>query len=921
MKNKKKSIFALAVAACLSVSLLITAGCGGNKNNDIGGNEDDLDPNSANARHALVLSTGDPDGVFNPFFSTSMVDSNMLSMTQIGMLSTDKKGKIVCGQNEPTVVEDYSINTAKENGEDISTYQFIIKNNIRFSDGEPLTIKDVLFNLYVYLDPAYTGSSTIYSTNIVGLNEYRTQNPNATAGSAAAFESERQQEARMRIDRLIRYVYFVSPNTSDTVRDEYDDGLNAADIKEVEADFDAVSEVFRKELESDWNAVSSSMDSYIRDSAFTHAWQVFLVKNGGENLYKKNPGSQTPVKDDKGNFTFDPTCAETLACIAEMNEYLEEKGVTESSENYEDTIKEWAIGKVFDSKLGTSTQEQNGAHVTDGSYMEEVLTYWATASTVLTNWTAEATTAYFEQNGGKVPNISGITALKGGAFKAGSDSSKTKYSNDYDMLQIKVKGIDPKAIYNFAFMVAPLHYYSADNYVDKDGNRYNCISDFDASKNKFGVVMGDSNFFTKVLNDAQKGGIPVGAGVYRATNAAGDDSPTRTGSRGFWNNNLVYFKRNNYFTSVGSGIENAKIKFLRYQVIPSDQIITSLKTKAIYFGEPNATQDNIKMLDDAGVSHVEVKTNGYGYVGINSRFVPNITVRRAIMKAMDRNSITQNYYQGGLAEVIERPMSKTNWAYPDGASVYVSKKSSFDTVSTIAYSYDETGTVIQDMLDSLLEENGGTYWEENGIYTNGTDKLDYTLTIAGGSTDHPAYSMFLNAAEILNKKCHGIHVKVETSSQALSDLTTGKLQIWAAAWTSTVDPDMYQVYHKDSRAASTLNWGYDAIKRDAELYKYEQSLITDLSTLIDNARKTNDQGARKTIYSSALDMVMELAVELPTYQRQDMFAFRGDVIDANTMQHNVTGEAEETLTPYNGPLSRIWEVDYTQAFKDANYNK
>ena len=291
------------------------------------------------------------------------------------------------------------------------------------------------------------------------------------------------------------------------------------------------------------------------------------------------------------------------------------------------------------------------------------------------------------------------------------------------------------------------------------------------------------------------------------------------------------------------------------------------------------------------------------------------------MKAMDRESITQNYYQGGLAEVIERPMSKTNWAYPDGAPVYVSKKSDADTANQMPYSYDPTGSVIQSMLDSLLESNGGTYWEENGIYTNGTDKLDYTLTIAGGSQDHPAYNMFLNAAEILNKKCHGIHVKVETSAQALSDLTTGKLQIWAAAWTSTVDPDLYQVYHKDSRAASTLNWGYDYIKRDAELYKYEQTLINDLSTMIDNARKTNDQGARKTIYATALDTIMELAVELPTYQRKDMFAFRGDVIDANTMQHNEEGSQEEVLTPYNGPLSRIWEVDYTQAFKDANYNK
>ena len=52
-----------------------------------------------------------------------------------------------------------------------------------------------------------------------------------------------------------------------------------------------------------------------------------------QNLYKKKPGTQTPEKDENGNFTYDETCEEAQSCIAEMNEYLEEKGVTESSEN------------------------------------------------------------------------------------------------------------------------------------------------------------------------------------------------------------------------------------------------------------------------------------------------------------------------------------------------------------------------------------------------------------------------------------------------------------------------------------------------------------------------------------------------------------------------------------------------------------
>ena len=95
----------------------------------------------------------------------------------------------------------------------------------------------------------------------------------------------------------------------------------------------------------------------------------------------------------------------------------------------------------------------------------------------------------------------------------------------------------------------------------------------------------------------------------------------------------------------------------------------------------------------------------------------------------------------------------------------------------------------------------------------GVDRLggqNYRMTIAGGSTDHPAYAMFLKAAEILNSA--GMEVKVVTSQTALSDLSSGKLAIWAAAWSSTIDPDMYQIYHMDSQASSTSNWGYKQIK-------------------------------------------------------------------------------------------------------------
>ena len=288
-------------------------------------------------------------------------------------------------------------------------------------------------------------------------------------------------------------------------------------------------------------------------------------------------------------------------------------------------------------------------------------------------------------------------------------------------------------------------------------------------------------------------------------------------------------------------------------------------------------------------------------MGINPHFVPNINVRRAIMKAFDTSIIVNDYYQGGLAEIIRRPMSTNSWAYPRGVGVYEYKD---ENGVKKDYKYDSTGSEIEALVKAAgyIKNSNGVY--EKNIAGIGTDTLNYKFTIAGGSTDHPAYKMFLRAQSILNRV--GFDVKVVTSQTALSDLSSAKLAVWAAAWSSTIDPDMYQVYHIDSQASSTSNWGYKQIKKSGKTgaYKQEYQIITDLSELIDAGRATIDENERKRIYANALNKIMELAVEFPTYQRKDMMAYNKNVLDVKTMT------PENERSPYNGLISRIWELNY-----------
>ena len=156
----------------------------------------------------LTLSTEALDGVFNPFSYTSGADGGVVGQTQLGMLNIDKEGNIVAGWDQPCVAEAYSVvTTGKANPNDdkdfsnyYTDYYFAIKKGVKFSDGTDLTIEDVLFYLYVYLDPVYTGSSTMYSIDIQGLSKYRTQS--AADDAQTNLNQQAQAQGIARVNRL-----------------------------------------------------------------------------------------------------------------------------------------------------------------------------------------------------------------------------------------------------------------------------------------------------------------------------------------------------------------------------------------------------------------------------------------------------------------------------------------------------------------------------------------------------------------------------------------------------------------------------------------------------------------------------------------------------------------------------------------------
>lgn len=119
---------------------------------------------------------------FSPFFAKTGYDQDAYTMTQVGLIGNDRAGNLILKGIEGETVDyngkDYFYDGIADtdivqNDDGTVDYNIKIRDDIVFSDGTPMTIDDVIFNMYVLSDPTYDGSSTFYAVPIEGMAEYR----------------------------------------------------------------------------------------------------------------------------------------------------------------------------------------------------------------------------------------------------------------------------------------------------------------------------------------------------------------------------------------------------------------------------------------------------------------------------------------------------------------------------------------------------------------------------------------------------------------------------------------------------------------------------------------------------------------------------------------------------------------------------
>lgn len=428
--------------------------------------------------------------------------------------------------------------------------------------------------------------------------------------------------------------------------------------------------------------------------------------------------------------------------------------------------------------------------------------------------------------------------------------------DDYSM-RIVTDSLDATMIYNLALPIAPLHYYGDE-------------AQYDYENHKFGFPKGDLSLIREKTTQ------PMGAGPYMFKEVS---------------NGVVYMEANpKYYQG------EPKTKYLNFIETKEADMVNGISSGTLDIATPSYTTELADQIaeinggdpsfDGSVITTKLIDYRGYGYIGICANNVKvgddpaseeskNLRKAIATVIAAYRDEGIDSYY-GDTASIINYPISNTSWAAPQVT----------DDGYTVAYSVDVDGNPIY-TADMKTEDKyeaakaaalgffeAAGYTVADGKLTAAPEgaKLEYTVNIGGGGQgNHPTFLILKNAADAFASI--GFTLTVNDLAQAadlFASYQSGVAEMWCAAWQSSSDPDMYQLYHSQGST------NYYAINDE------------DLDTLIMDARQSTEQSYRKGLYKAAMEIIMDWGVELPVYQRSDAYIVSTERVDVSSLPNDMT---------------------------------
>lgn len=448
---------------------------------------------------------------------------------------------------------------------------------------------------------------------------------------------------------------------------------------------------------------------------------------------------------------------------------------------------------------------------------------------------------------GGIPNISGIQKI--------SDVT----------VSIEIKGFEPASIYSVDVPITPLHYYGSTN-------------KYDYALNMFGFDFGDLSL------QHSKDNAPMGAGPYQFASKQGD---------------VIYLGANRYHYEGEPKIN--QIKFVESLLSP--QLQAAINSGSIDLAEFSYNRQGIEEIYNINsngeltgdvITTSKIENLGYGYIGINALTVKvgnDITslasrnLRKALstILAVHRKPAIEAYYGPDGASVLEYPSILTSWASPQPGDSGYHDAFSMDVNGNPIYvpGMSQEERIIAAKLAALgfFEAAGFTVFDRVVVAAPTGAKLNYEVIVPGGGTgSHPAFAILTGARDTLYEIGITLNIFDTPDANDLWDaLDSGTQELWVAAWGSTIDPDLFQVYHSSNT--------FDQPGSKSNHYYIQDPR---LDALIIQARSSDDQAFRKQLYQEAFDIIMDWGVEIPAYNRKNFTIFSSQRVNTSTITPDIT---------------------------------
>ena len=421
-------------------------------------------------------------------------------------------------------------------------------------------------------------------------------------------------------------------------------------------------------------------------------------------------------------------------------------------------------------------------------------------------------------------------------------------------LRLVLTEVSATAVYTLSTAIVPMHYYGDEALYDYEDNL-------------FGFPKGDLSTVKAVTTQ------PMGGGPYKFVSYTGGVVTLQA--------NELYWKG------------KPKIQYIQFQEGQDADKVSGLVAGTLDLTDPSYSPETAKAIAKANERQNVLETRmvsnlGYGYVGINAKNVcvageigseasKNLRKALSTVIAVYRDVAVDSYY-GQYANVIHYPISDTSWAAPRPTDENYREAFSTDVSGNPIYTQTMSP---QQRYDSAKQAALG-YLEAAG-YTVSKGKvtaapegaaLAYEVLIgAGGTGDHPTFMALSMASEALREiGIDLIITDISNFSQLTNAVNSGTAELFAMAWGASNDPDMYQVYH--SKGSS-----------NEKSYHLKDEKLDELILL---ARQSTDQTYRKLLYRECLDIIADWGVEIPMYQRQNVFLFSKERINLNTLTPDIT---------------------------------